>query len=157
MGISTDVHNVLRVVKGIPDIPDDVYKKLKRKFDVLEDEIKDIDIKKYSASILGQVQQIMEESTQGIELFVDGKIKESQDYVQNSLNSITEVINQRYQGIEGFMQEIPKLFQQSVNVVNDLVLNPVKGFFKKYFLPLIIAGIALIISPFLAPLISFLL
>ena len=157
MGFTDDIRNILRTVKEIPHIPGEVVDRLTRRLRELEKTIKHIDVAKFASTIVGNIRKIVQEEMDGVENYVDEQTKSTREWFSRSIDNIQETVTKKFADVEGMVGDIPELFNNAVATIQKTILEPINGFFHKYFLPLLIGAIIIVISPVLSPFISFIL
>ena len=156
MGITNDISTILREVKKLPGLPGDVYKKLKTRLDELEAQIARIDLKKFGTSVLAEVRTIVTDALAGVTIALETKLDETRGYVSDSIEAVKRDVAIKFEGVEGLVGQIPVYFQQAVDKVQENLVSPITGFIRRYFIPLIVGAIVVVLSPVLFPLIGLL-
>ena len=151
MGLTNDIREVLARIRKLGNLPSDVYNRLSRRISQLEAQIKDIDLEKFGASIIGQVREIVEEGMKESSRFVSQQIQKQEDSFMDNLRAVTESVGKKFSYIESYVSQIPDYFQTALDAFSDHIIDPVNGFIHKYLTPLLVLSLIFFLAPILVP------
>ena len=153
MGISDALSDILRQVKAIPGLPNEMYDKFKWRLVDIQQSLKNLDAQGIVTSVIEAVNSTIGERFRDLESGFSSQFNKIQKTFETSLDAVTDTVAGLPETIAGQFNDIKEWTRSMLGNI----LNPVKDFMGSMWstiLPWLVGILAIVLFPVYGPLIK---